>query len=427
MLILAIRNIVRSRRRTLVTVLLVVSGTFLVMAMRFLTYGLTQDMIASAVQVDSGFLEVAAYGAKDRPGLERALELKPGLVDSLLVDEVSAISPRIRSGALLNFGNSSRFISVLAADFEKERHLTSLHQKVIEGRLPTRTAKPHEALIGFRLARATGMKVGDSFYIVTGQFDGSVGAIILRVSGIVRTNQAGLDSARVFLSDVAGRELFGTHLAELNRSYVTSLGVGVSDFLAARRVAMRLRELHPPPRAEKDVRPEESNNFSPVVLEWEDLNPALIDLVSISNRKMGIFLVFFVISISFGVLNAVQMSIQERLREFGVLLAIGVKPPGLLRLIVLETILLVVPAVALGILLATLLALYLQEHPISLVGTAMGNVYESMGLPPRWKPMVEVSEQWQVAASLIVPALLVGMLAARRLFRLNPVESINVQ
>ena len=426
MFLLAIRNLVRNRRRLVVTTLLVVSGTFLVTVSRFLTNGLTQDMIASAVQVDSGFLEVAAYGSRERPGLERSLEIKPGLLEALRVSEVSGLSPRIRSGALLNVGDRSRFVSVLAADFEKERTLTTLHRTVITGRLPKRIATPAEALAGFRLARALDLKVGDPFFLVTGQLDGSVGALALRLSGIVRTKQTHLDASRIFLSDVAGRELFGTELSHPRRVFATSVAVGVPDFLAARRVAARLRERLPTPPAERNVRPEESRNFSPVVHEWQDLNPAMLELVNISNRKMSIFLVFFVISISFGVLNTVQMSIQERLREFGVLLAIGVKPRGLLRLILIETALLVVPAVVLGIAVSSLLAFYLEANPIQLTGTSMGRIYENMGLPPRWKPLVEFSEQWRMALSMSLPALLAGALAARRLFRLNPVETINV-
>lgn len=385
-------------------------------------------MIASAVQVDTGYLQVAAFGSKEQPGLERALELKPGLIESLQRQEqVDGVSIRILSGALLNFKDSSRFVSVLAADFGKERQITVLHKKIVTGRFPRPVDGKVEAVLGDRLARALGMGIGDRFYLVSGQFDGSVGALVAELVGIVRTKQTHIDSSRVYISDAAGQELYGTNLPQSNRRFATSIALGVPNFRAAQDVAQLLRQEFPVPKPEAGVRPEESKIFSPVVLNWQDLNPGMMDLVKLSNRKMSIFTVFLVISISFGILNAVQMSIQERLREFGVLLALGVKPRGLLRLILLEVALVVIPAILIGIALASLLALYLEANPIELSGTSMGRVYENMGLPPRWKPMVSLAEQWQVAVEMIVPALVVAALAARRLARLNPIQSINVK
>jgi ABC-type antimicrobial peptide transport system permease subunit len=186
-----------------------------------------------------------------------------------------------------------------------------------------------------------------------------------------------------------------------------------------------MREVFPPPVDPEGLRPEISAVYDPVILDWKDLNPAVIDVMNVAQWKMDIFLLFFVVSIAFGILNTIQMSIQERIREFGVLLAIGTGQRNLMTMILWEVFLLIVPGVLFGILGAAIVGQYLHYHPIELWGV-LAEVYESMGIPARYKPIVEIGELWTTSMSLILPSFLAGLFAARRVFRLDPVSAINI-
>ncbi len=430
MFLLALRNILRSRRRTVVSGFLVLSGTFLLASFRFLANGLQQDMVSRAIHLDSGYAEVTAFGWKEKPGLERALEVTPQLLDSLRVPGVTALSPRIRSGALLNTGDHTRFVSVLAADPEAEKNITTIHTLFTAGGPPADRPGLRGAAIGQGMARSLGLKVGSRFFLVTSQMDGSVGALELAVSGVYHARQSHLDTGRVQITLDAGQELFGTRLEGPSESkprrFYSSVALGIPDHVEARAVMQRLRSRLPSPKLEAGLRPEESQDFSPVALSYDDLNPDVREMVELGHLKMDIYLVFFVISISFGILNAIQMSIQERLREFGILLAIGTRPVALLRLIAYETALLVVPGVLVGMAGAVALSAYLHAHPVDLSGTTMGRMYETFGMVARFRPLLDFSEQWRIALGLILPALAAGLLAGRRLFRLNPTEVIGI-
>jgi len=424
MLAVAIKNIVRNRRRLSISLFLVFSGTFLVAFMRFLTYGFNQDMIANAVSLDSGFVEIAAYGWNKKRSLRRALEVKPELLRHIRsLGDSRGASLRIRSGGLLSFRDKTRFLSVLAADPEKEKLITTIHRTIQKGAAPRESADLPEAMIGMRLARALGMKPGDEFYLVSSQFDGSIGALKFRLSGVYDSKNAALDSSRVFITLGAGEELFGARLE--GKMFYTSIALGVRDYLLAEKLKKELEKRYPVPVDPSGLKPENSEIFSPVVLGWRELNPGITELLKVASWKMDIFFALFVVSISFGVLNSVQMSIQERLRQFGIMLAIGTRTRDLFKLLAWEILLLLVPGTVLGILFAGLLGRYFSANPIILTGD-MAEIYVAMGYLPRWRPIVSPDEVLRALVGMIVPAFLISLISARRIFKLNPLKVINI-
>ncbi len=424
MIELALRNIFRNTRRTVITLFLVISGTFLVTLMRFVAYGFQQDVIAHVVRINTGFLVAAAYGWQERPTLSRALEVTPDFLETLEQETGKAISPRVQSGALLNVGDKTRFITVLAADPEREKEITTLHNLLLEGTLPVDRGEIRGAIVGHLLARSLHLKPGDTFYLITSQMDGSLGAIKVRLTGIFQSNQSHLDSSWVQITDQAGEELFGNRSKKGTRFY-TSVAMNVENYKEAERLQSHLQSLFPPPVDESGLRPGESDIYDPVFLGWKELNPATKEMMTIAQQKMDIFLVFFVLSIAFGVLNTVQMSIQERIREFGVLMAIGTRQRDLIRMLLWEITFLLIPGVLLGVALAAGLATYFHSHPIELSG-ALAEVYRSMGALPRYRPIVEMDQLLLTASSLIVPSFLLTLISLRRIMRLDPVRVIKL-
>lgn len=421
---LALINIVRNRRRTMVSLFLVISGTFLIAFMRFLTYGFNQDMINNSISLDSGYLEMAAYGWNEKQTLGRAMQIKPQILYDLMNQKgVSHISKRLRSGALLNFRDKTRFISVLAADPEKEQKITTIHKTLISGNWLDQGQDISGAVIGFRLARAMKINLGDEFYLVTSQFDGSTGALKLRLKGIYNSRNTALDSSRVYITLNAGEKLFGTRLSD--QIFYTSIAMKVDNYLSSEKIKKQMQNKYPDPKDQTRIKPEDSDNYSPVVLDWRDLNPGILELLNIATWKMNIFFIFIVISISFGVLNSVQMSIQERLRQIGIMLAIGTKARQLFLLISWEIIFLLLPGIILGILFAGLLAQYFHNDPIQLSGS-LAEAYKNMGYLPRWRPIVNFGEVLTTFFGMFFPSYLVSLFSAGRIFKLNPVRIINL-
>ena len=409
------------------TLVLMTLGSLLFSFFRFFSYGVHQDAIWHTVGLHSGFVQIAANGWLENPVIQRALDVDDALLDSLRVPGVQTVAPRIQGQALASSKELSRFISVVAVSPEKEKGITDIYRKMKEGTYLTGidySDGSAEAILGDKLARYLELHVGDRFYLVGSQFDGSMGAIAVTLHGIFRAVDPELDSTRAFINLSDGRKIFAPGDPERGIIRYTSIGLGVENYRTARDVIRILEKKFPDPPLENGVAPEDSENYDPVVLDWKELNPGVIQMMLLDEIQNDFFYGFLVMILAFGILNNVQMSIHERTRELGILLAVGTRPGALHRMILAEVLFVLIPSLALGIGLGMALGWYFEAHPI-VFGGGMGNMYEDMGFVNQFRAIVDPGEIWIAIVSLSVPALTLAMVAARRIFRLKPVEIIN--
>lgn len=433
MLSMAYRNILRNRRRTVVSLIMIVFSALLVSSMRFLSFGMHERMIWHAVGLSSGYLQVAANGWLENTELQRALDVSPELLQDLRVDGVTEVSPRILGQALASHGQSTRFITVLAADPAREMKVTSIHEKIIKGRFLSAADQganatdakqaSYAAVIGHKLADHLDADVGSKVALVGSQFDGSIGALLVEVVGIYKAQDVEMDANRVLLSLAAGREMFAVDAPEEGLVRYTSLALAVEDYRASERVFEKLSAKFPLPKLEPGEARENSDNYDPVVHNWEELNPGLIQFTALDQAGNEMFLAFLIIMMAFGILNNVSMSLHERRRELGILTAIGTPRISLAFMVLYETLLLLVPGVFLGTLLGTGLSYYLEMNPIVLTGQT-AEAYQEMGVVPIITAIVDTTELWIAVLSLMIPTLGFVSIALRRLFQLKPVEAI---
>jgi ABC-type lipoprotein release transport system permease subunit len=424
MLLLAFRNTFRNRRRTIVTLILMIFGSVLFSFFRFFSYGVHQDMILHVVGLTTGYVQIAANGWLENPIIERALDVDDELLSSLRVQGVTQISPRIFGYALISRGENSRFISVLAAEPELEKKITVVHEKIIEGNYFADPDGQYDAIIGYRLARHLGAGIGDEVYLVGSQFDGSVGAVKIRIGGIYRATETTMDNSHIIIRTQAGRELFAPDSPGEGIIRYTSIALAITDYRTAERVHERLLQKYPIPELPPGEEREESSNFDPVALSWEDLNPGVVQMVILDEVQNDFIWAFLVIIVAFGVLNNVQMSIHERLREFGVLLAIGTRPGQIHRMLMYEVLIVLIPSLIIGVAGGMGLGYYFNVNPIEFSGE-YGEIYEEFGFVPKFRSIVDAGEIWIAVIGITLPSMLLALLAARRIFKLKPVEIIN--
>ncbi len=478
---LAFRNIFRNKRRSLITLLSIFVGGLLVTSMRFMVYGLHQELLGNALSLSTGYLQVAAYGWLENRSLERALDVDEELLRSLQVTGVTAISPRIESFALAAREGHSVFVTVMAADPQLEKKITDLHTYPIKGRyldgvsteadgVSTETdgvsteadgvsteadgvstgtisavagqrkeqqkIETYPAIMGETLANNLNAELGSEISLVTSQFDGTVGAILVHVVGIYKTFDIEFDTKRITIPLSAGTELFGLTLLsapltpasessldrETHISRYTSLAIGAENYLSAEKIYEKIAAKYPRPNIAGE--PGKSDNYMPVAHFWPDLVPAIVELLKFDAIQNEITLSFLLLVMAFGVLNTVQMSVQERRREFGILMALGTKERQLLGLLLMETLLIVLPGLALGALGGVFCGYYLEKNPIQL-STELAQAYADLG----WQAveigaLVNFKELWIAVLSLLIPSLFFTVMAGRRIYKITPAEVI---
>ncbi len=431
MLTMAFRNLLRNKRRTIITLVSIVFATFLTSFVRYMVYGVEIDMVDRAVASGSGYLQVAAYGwLESNRRLDRALDFTPDMQQKLAEAGIKDYTPRIDGGALVGYEEESRFIRVNSFDVDRERNITRVHEKIIEGfpldqgddhPFVNREGRPvYNAVIGYRLAGYLGAHVGSEITLVTSQFDGSVGAIIAKVKGIIRADQLDVDGNRVFLTLGTGRVLFAPGAGGEFPRY-TSIAISAHDSREALKLKEKLSDLFPEPVT--DVAPEDSAVFDPVVLDYDDLNPELSQLLIISEFKNETVIIILLVIMIFGLLTTLELSIHERTFEFGIMMAIGTRGNRLVLLILMEMTLLLLIGIAIGIAGGSLLAYYYELNPIVFTGDLAKSAVENNTVA-RLRPVVDLAPTYIEILTFLTPSLLLSWWGASRIKKLQPVEVI---
>ncbi len=400
---LAYRNLWRNRRRTILTLLaMIVSVALLILALGVFS-GMIDDLLATTTRLYHGHLVVAA------PAYHDHRELHAHLAESTIdrpelagVADRLGLAPRLRAFGLLSRNNSSYPAEILGVDPAREPLVTDLDRKVVAGRY----LQPGEAgsvVIGSGLARKLGATVGSELVVVTQAADGSIGNDLLIVCGIFTSGDNRYDT-RLALTPLPWLQ----RLLVLD-GQIHEIAIAIEEPMQAFAAADRLNAILPAGIAARD---------------WGDLLPEMREAIAAFDVSRMIVVGILYLATGLGILNTCFMSVMERTREFGLLLASGMRPWGLRRLVLLETLFLALLGVAVGVAGGALLTWYMQATGIDLSGAITPVTYAGGTILPRLRAVFAPGNFLVPAVMLVVVALLAGFLPANRAARLDPVAAL---
>ena len=310
---LAFRNLLRHRRRTIITVIAIALGLGLLIFSSGFGDGMHNQVIRDGVAGMAGHVVVQGAGWQERREVEIVVPDGAAVVAAL--EEVfpeAKVVPRIFLDGLLSSSDGSAGISFVGVDPEREAGVNNLDDKLVRG---TYLDAGDGIVIGQTLAEALGVDVGDKVVLMA-QSGPEIGSRLFRVRGIFRT---GMDLIDGFVAHVPLRVVQKLLLLDGGVSQV-SLHLAHSDGTA--EALERTRELFGGDGLE--------------VLTWKKALPELYQFVVLDDGGLYIFLLIIALIVALGILNTVLMSVLERTREFGVLLSLGMTPGRLFRMVLLE-------------------------------------------------------------------------------------------
>ena len=305
-------------------------------------------------------------------------------------------------------GRRVRFVGVEPA---YEKQLSSLHEKVSEGRYPNDNGageveaeeKGWPVLIREARARALGLKVGGEALISTRDVDGGRRKQVVHVVGLLR------DST------------WGPKLPPLVLSYYSAQQVDAKRLNArAHEVLMLPKEGVDP----KKLTSRASVGLAPVVRTWQEISPDMAKLIETQEVWVGIMLFVIFAMAAMTVMNTMLMAVWERTREFGVLKSIGMKPRQVFGLIVFETLGLAIFAAIFGGAVGFALDYYLVVEGLDLSAFTGGFTYQGTFINPVWKAVFTVKSVFLPIFMVALVCLLVSFYPAFRAGRLEPVKAL---
>lgn len=402
------RNLGRSKRRTLLTVLSVCIAMMMVMFLNGFVGGFVQNIVTNFTKDDVGNIKITTAAYHDR---ERFMPISEYMRDSRkiaaaikampeLKGEVKAVAERIRFGVLLSSGTSTKAALGVAGDPVAEKGLLMLDRSVRSGRYIT---APGEAIIGAGIAKDLGFKVGDILKVVTQKADYGLGFKRFKISGIFATDVNALDGNLFQIGLDDARDLLGTEGGS------TQIIVMLSNYRDSDAAAATIRAGL------------EKAGFSRLaVVPWTK-SGSFADLMILMGKMFGWISVIIAFLGAFVIANVMMMVVLERKKEIGLLKSMGMPKREILYLFLLEGCLLGAIGSAAGIALGLGLCFLFSKvgmdfsSAMSSFSWPMDNiVYATVGLP----------DAILLFLLGVAVAAVISFLPSRKAATMDPIEAI---
>jgi len=399
---IAWRNLWRNKRRTLITAASVFFAIWFALIMRAFQLGSYDLMVNNIVHAYSGYFQVHSKGYWDDQILDNGFAFTPKIEEILdSTVGITGYASRLESFALASFSLQTRGVMVDGINPVKENSLTSLRKKLVTGRY----LEPDDsgALLSQRLAIHLKIHVGDTLVIIGQGYHGASAAGIFPVRGILRFPSPDLDSRLVFLTLSAARNLFSAD------SLLTSIAFNVKEPAAYNQVAGKLRKCLNPDAYE--------------VMTWDQMMPDIVQQIRADSASGLIMLGILYMIVGFGIFGTMLMMLNERTREFGMMIAIGMQKRQLMLIMVFEILLLGLLGIIAGIVAAIPPIYYFFVHPIPLTGT-MAESTIRMGFEPLMPAAWKVSYFLAQSLIILVIILFVMLLPVMRIRKLKVMNAI---
>lgn len=343
------RNIWRHPRRTLLTLAAIAFAAAILVFMVTLQLSSYDTMIDYTVRVYHGHLQVQPEGYLDKPQMRNTMPRARTLGSHVRkLSGLAAVSVRAMGFALASSKARTYGVQVIGVETEYEGKVSTIPGLVKKGRFLS-SDDALEAVIGHVMARNLKLNVGEELILLGTGRDGSVAATVVPVVGIFESGSAELDRHMVQLPLGTFQDVFsmGDHAHAI---------VVVGDSLE------QLAALMDGVRAGL---PAESRL---VVLSWEALLPGLKQAIQMDWASGWFLYLSLIIIVTFSILNTFLMSVLERTREFGIMLALGARPGRIGAIVMLESIWLTLLGLVLGVAIGTAIVFYFHIHGFSYPG-----------------------------------------------------------
>lgn len=401
---IAWRNLWRNPRRTLLTTAALAFSSLVLIFMMSWQHGAYQAMISSAVNLQTGPLQVLAGGYQANPDIRKVIR-EPGALLARLdkMPGVRAAAPRAEAFALVSSPHRSQGVMIVAVDPAREPEVTTLGRTVREGAFLG--SAPDGAVIGSRLARNLQVGIGGELVVIGQGYDGGSAAEVVHVTGILDTGQPELDRSLMLVVLSPFQDAFGLNGA-VHRIVVEPADFGRLDEVRAALLAQLPRQ-DPPLTA----------------LAWDSLLPGLRQSILLDQMNGYVMYAILLVVVTFSIANTFLMAVLERIHEFGVLRAIGTTPGRLSAMLLLESAFLAGVGIALGILLGVALSLVVQHVGIPM--REAGAIMKHYGLPDRLYTRLTWTAAFAGPAFVFAVTAAAALLPALRVRRLKLVAALN--
>ncbi len=314
--ILAWRNIWRNKKRSLIIIAAITAGLGCGLFASAVMYGMYDSLINSTIDRELGHIQIHSVKFEDEKILADTIPDYRSVLNKIKqLPDLKGLSSRVIIDAMCSSASSSRGVRMTGIIPEEESKVTTIEKQIIEGNYLSSNSSS-EIVIGKKLAENLDIKLRSKIVLSFQDFGGNIIYSAFRVAGIYQTESSLFDQSVIFVNQKELYDLLNS------KDFSHEIAVRLNSFQQVDSVHSKLSEMFP----------------SLSVKDWKLLAPELKIYFEVLDLQLYIFMGIILFALLFGITNTMLMSVIERIREIGILIALGMKRGRIFSLIIIETI-----------------------------------------------------------------------------------------
>ena len=395
------RNLWRNSTRTNMTIAAVSLCVAILIIFQSLIVGLIGKAVYNTTNLVVGEVQIHATDYLDDRSIYKSLKNIED-IRAVAKENNIGIVERSYGFGLISSGTKSAGTQFWGINPESELKYFDFANHIDEGNFLTKKSL-NKVVLGKKLARSLAAEVGTELVVFVQGADGSLGNELFYVTGILENVADNIDRGAAIILKDDFDILFST------KNFIHEIALNSKGKFEAEEIQKLM-----------------SAKVTGVAVEtWKELMPT----IAVMTEKMSVFMLtifslIFTIAASLGVMNTLIMSTYDRMKEFGIIRAIGATPWRIIRQVSLEAILLTIIASIIGTVVGLSIALYLQEYGIDISGggnLAIGGIV----FDPIWRASISIKTVFLPVTLMMLTSVVASIYPASIAARIKPVEAIH--
>tara|TARA_R110001583_G_scaffold159486_1_gene311324 strand:- start:2646 stop:3863 length:1218 start_codon:yes stop_codon:yes gene_type:complete len=398
---IAWRNVWRNKPRSLVVISSIIIGVWAGIFILSFTWGLYKNNINESVFKQLSHIQIHHPNFKEDNASKFTIPNTNEIVKQFKSDgRIASVSARVISTGMITSPTTASGVKIYGINPDSEITQIALNKSVVKGSYFD-SGKNNEILIGEKLAKKLKIKFKSKVVLTFTNVNSEIVSGAFRVGGIYKSKNISLDEVNVYVQQEYLRELLEFIPSESNE-----IAILVKDEEQLDAIKNYSKTVVPKGKIE----------------DWKELSPELGMIIESFNLYTYIISGIILLALTFGIINTMLMAVLERIRELGMLMAIGLNKRKIFVMIMLETFYLTVLGTPIGLLIGWLTVTVLGKTGINLSMFSEG--LASYGFSSNIYPALDQDKYVIIVTMCLITALISAIYPAYKALQLNPSEAI---
>ena len=398
------RNVWRNKLRSGVIITAIALGICAGVFSSAFYKGMADQRIDKVINTELSHIQIHQFDFRQANDINKFIPNAKDIArDISSMDEVLGASYRIIIFSMISSAETAAGVKIAGIDPEVEKTVSNLHSKLIEGNY-FEEKRRNPLLIARKLAEKLKIKLGSKAVITVQDIDNNITAGAFRVVGIFDTQNNAFDESNIF---VRHEDL--SRLMNLPNSSGHEIAVLAENNESVNNLQQLLK----------------NNNKDLEILSWIELSPEMSYLNEVMDLFMYIIIIIILFALLFGIIKTMMRVVLERVKELGMLMAIGMNKLKVFKMIVIETIMLSLTGGVFGIILGVLVSKYFETHKIDL--SMWGDTYSDLGYDSFVYTSLHPSLLINVTIMVILTGILASLYPAYKALQNDPADALRIE